>query len=87
MLSMLGGEMPGRSIHRQTHSDLLSPADLLMLAAKTTKGGWTALSNWLSNTLGKFDVMNPAGHSCFETTSTSYLAVRNDLLQLVRAIT
>ena len=47
----------------------------------------TALSNWLSNGLGEFDVMNLAGHSCFETTRAFYLAVRNDLLQRARAIT
>ena len=47
----------------------------------------TALSNWLSNGLGEFDVMNLAGHSCFETTRAFYLAVHNDLLQRARAIT
>ena len=46
----------------------------------------TALSGWLSNGLGEFDVMHLAGHSSFQTTHTFYLAVRRDLIDHARTV-
>lgn len=42
------------------------------------------LTQWLSNGLGEYDVMNLAGHAEFETTRKFYLAVREDLLKRAR---
>jgi integrase len=44
----------------------------------------TCLSNWFANGLTEYDVMKMAGHSCFETTRTFYLAIRDDLLDRAR---
>jgi integrase len=44
----------------------------------------TCLSNWIACGLSEFDVMNLAGHSCFETTRTFYLNVRTDALDRAR---
>jgi len=47
----------------------------------------TCLSNWLSNGLTEFDVMNLAGHSSFETTHSFYLNIRRDLVDRARVAT
>ena len=44
----------------------------------------TCLSGWLAQGLSEHDVMNLAGHSCFETTRRFYLAVRDDLVERAR---
>jgi len=46
----------------------------------------TCLTEWLHNGLGEYDVMNLAGHACFETTRTFYLAVRRDLVDHARTV-
>lgn len=45
----------------------------------------TALSKLLANGLSKFDLMNIAGHSKFETTEQFYLAVEDDLVGRARS--
>ena len=46
----------------------------------------TCLSQWLTDGLREFDVMNLAGHACFETTRTFYLSVRRDLIDRARVV-
>ena len=46
----------------------------------------TCLSQWLTDGLREFDVMNLAGHSCFETTRTFYLSVRRNLIDNARVV-
>jgi len=46
----------------------------------------TCLSQWLTDGLKEFDVMNLAGHACFETTRTFYLSVRRDLIDRARVV-
>ncbi len=46
----------------------------------------TCLSEWLANGLKEFDVMNLAGHACFETTRSFYLSVRRDLIDCARVV-
>jgi integrase len=45
----------------------------------------TCLTNWFANGLSEYEVMLLAGHACFSTTHTFYLAVREDLLERGRA--
>ena len=47
----------------------------------------TALSIWLANGMGEFDVMNLAGHSDFRTTHKYYLAIKDDLVPRAREVT
>jgi len=47
----------------------------------------TALSNWLANGMGEFDVMVLAGHGSFDTTHEFYLAIREDMLARARQAT
>ncbi len=44
----------------------------------------TALSNWLANGMGEYDVMILAGHGSFDTTHEFYLAIREDMLARAR---
>ena len=46
----------------------------------------TCLTQWLTNGLSEYDVMQLAGHSDFETTRRFYLAVSQDLVQRARAV-
>ncbi len=46
----------------------------------------TCLSQWLTDGLREFDVMNLAGHACLETTRTFYLSVRRDLIDRARVV-
>ena len=62
----------------------------ILAHAKIEQGGFhdlrrTCLTMWFANSLSEYDVMNLAGHAEFETTRQLYLAVREDLLQCVRA--
>lgn len=45
----------------------------------------TCLTNWFANGLSEYEVMHLAGHACFTTTHTFYLAVREDLIERGRA--
>jgi len=45
----------------------------------------TCLTNWFANGLSEYEVMHLAGHACFATTHTFYLAVREDLIERGRA--
>ncbi|MHC4640535.1 MAG: tyrosine-type recombinase/integrase [Planctomycetota bacterium] len=47
----------------------------------------TALSNWLTQGMSEYDVMNLAGHSSFATTHKFYLAVADDLVDRARKAT
>ena len=47
----------------------------------------TAISMWLANGMGEYDVMILAGHSSFATTHKFYLAVADDLIHRARAAT
>ena len=44
------------------------------------------MTQWLHNGLGEYDVMNLAGHACFETTRTFYLTVSRDLVDRARTV-
>jgi integrase len=44
----------------------------------------TALTNFFANSMSEHDVMTLAGHSCFSTTHTFYLAVADDLVDRAR---
>jgi len=44
----------------------------------------TALSGWLANGLGEYDVMILAGHASFQTTHEFYLSVKDDLVARAR---
>lgn len=46
----------------------------------------TALTNWFTSGLNGFEVMKLAGHSDFETTHQSYVAVADDLLGRARQV-
>ena len=46
----------------------------------------TCLTQWLTNGLSEYDVMQLAGHSDFETTRRFYLAVSQDLVKRARAV-
>lgn len=45
----------------------------------------TALTNWLANGMGEYDVMKLDGHADFKTTHEFYLAVADDLIDRARA--
>jgi len=45
----------------------------------------TCLTNWFANGLTEYEVMNLAGHACFETTHSFYLAIRENLIERGRA--
>jgi len=44
----------------------------------------TCLTNWFSNGLREYDVMQMAGHASFETTHKFYMGIRDDLIDRTR---
>jgi len=42
-------------------------------------------TNWFANGLSEYEVLYLAGHACFSTTHTLYLAARVDLIERGRA--
>ena len=81
--TMRHGKCPVNNFNRQFSA--------ILAHAKIDQGEFrdlhrTCLTTWLFNGLSEYDIMTLAGHADFETTRQFYIAVREDLLQRVRAV-